>query len=248
MTTFLLNIDRQQSVLGRGRYEPRAYAPYGGVGACPPPGLAFCGQHLDLRTGSYPLGNGHRFYSPRLRRFIRPDSLSPFGKGGLNAYAYCQGDPVNFVDPSGRFPAIIAPIRNIVWGVINLAISAVKVYRNYRIERDFALTSGYPASRSGIVTYGTPEHPIAPWTLEEKALSAAGVITASVSIGTASGRLFTPEAEVLGWVDFGVASVATALSAYELYGLATSSAEGRYPIRSTAYQVRNGAQQQETEV
>lgn len=248
MTTFLLNIDRQQSVLGRGRYEPRAYAPYGGLGACPPPGLAFCGQHLDLRTGSYPLGNGHRFYSPRLRRFIRPDSLSPFGKGGYNAYAYCQGDPFNFVDPSGRFPAIIAPIRSIVSGVINLAISAVKVYRNYRLERDFALSSGFPASRAGIVTYGTPEQPIAPWTVKEKALSAAGVITASVSIGTASGRLFTPEAEVLGWVDFGVASVATALSAYELYGLATSSAERRYPIRPTAYQVRNGAQLQETEV
>ncbi|KPZ22499.1 RHS repeat-associated core domain-containing protein, partial [Pseudomonas syringae group genomosp. 3] len=31
-----------------------------------------------------------------------PDSLSPFGKGGLNAYAYCAGDPVNRSDPSGH--------------------------------------------------------------------------------------------------------------------------------------------------
>ncbi|MDP9523935.1 RHS repeat-associated core domain-containing protein [Pseudomonas putida] len=244
----MLSIDRQHSLLGRGRHDPRAYAPYGGMGACPAPGLGFCGQYLDLLTGSYPLGNGHRFYSPRLRRFIHPDSLSPFGKGGLNAYAYCQGDPVNLVDPTGRFPAIMAPIRSIVSGVINLAISAVKMYRNYRIERDFALTSGFPASRSGIVTYGTPEQPIAPWTVKEKALSAAGVITASVSIGTASGRLFTPEAEGLAWVDFGVASVATALSAYELYGLATSPAERRYPIQAMAYQVRGGAQLQDTAV
>ncbi|XRA82999.1 RHS repeat-associated core domain-containing protein [Pseudomonas putida] len=44
--------------------------------------LAFCGQHLDPLTGSYPLGNGHRFYRPSLRRFISPDVLSPFGKGG----------------------------------------------------------------------------------------------------------------------------------------------------------------------
>ncbi|MNE25221.1 hypothetical protein D3C80_1185430 [compost metagenome] len=248
MTTFLLNIDRQQSVLGRGRYEPRAYAPYGGVGACPPPGLAFCGQHLDLRTGSYPLGNGHRFYSPRLRRFIRPDSLSPFGKGGLNAYAYCQGDPVNFVDPSGRFPAIMAPIRNIVTGVINLAISAVKAYRNYRVERDFALNSGYPASRSGVLTYNTAEQPVAPWTKQDKALSVAGGVIASMSIVTAIGRLFTPAAEGLAWVDFGMSSVATALSAYELYGLATSSAERRYPIQPMAYQVRTGAQRPETAV
>ena len=248
MARRLLGTDRQHSILSGIPFQVNAYSPYGVMAAAAVPGLAFCGQYRDPLTGGYPLGNGHRVYSPSLGRFIGPDALSPFGKGGLNAYAYCQGDPVNFVDPSGRFPAIIAPIRNIVWGVINLAISAVKVYRNYRIERDFALTSGFAASRAGIVTYGTPEQPIAPWTVKEKALSAAGVIAASVSIGTASGRLFTPEAEVLSWVDFGVASVATALSAYELYGLATSSAEGRYPIRSTAYQVRNGAQQQETEV
>ena len=36
-------------------------------------------------------------------RFNSPDTLSPFGKGGINAYAYCAGDPVNRSDPSGRF-------------------------------------------------------------------------------------------------------------------------------------------------
>ena len=248
MTTFLLSIDRQNSVLGRGRHEARAYSPYGILSTTLAPGLAFCGQHPDPLTGSYPLGNGHRFYSPSLRRFISPDSLSPFGKGGLNAYAYCQGDPVNFVDPSGRFPAIMAPIRNIVTGVINLAISAVKAYRNYRVERDFALNSGYPASRSGVLTYNTAEQPVAPWTKQDKALSVAGGVIASMSIGTAIGRLFTPAAEGLAWVDFGMSSVATALSAYELYGLATSSAERRYPIQPMAYHVRTDAQRPDTAV
>ncbi|MNI63190.1 hypothetical protein D3C73_1185430 [compost metagenome] len=36
-------------------------------------------------------------------RFISPDNLSPFAQGGLNPYAYCEGDPVNFSDPSGHF-------------------------------------------------------------------------------------------------------------------------------------------------
>jgi len=36
-----------------------------------------------------------------LMRFNSPDKLSPFGEGGLNTYSYCQGDPVNRVDPSG---------------------------------------------------------------------------------------------------------------------------------------------------
>jgi len=40
------------------------------------------------------LGNGYRAYNPILKRFNSPDSLSPFGKGGLNAYSYCVGDPV----------------------------------------------------------------------------------------------------------------------------------------------------------
>lgn len=36
--------------------------------------------------------------------FQSPDSQSPFGAGGLNCYAYCAGDPVNFSDPSGHMP------------------------------------------------------------------------------------------------------------------------------------------------
>ncbi len=37
------------------------------------------------------LGNGYRAYSPVLMRFNSPDSWSPFGEGGVNAYAYIEG-------------------------------------------------------------------------------------------------------------------------------------------------------------
>ncbi|WP_420329543.1 RHS repeat-associated core domain-containing protein, partial [Pseudomonas avellanae] len=37
-------------------------------------------------------------------RFNSPDSLSPFGEGGLNAYGYVGGDPVGFVDETGHMP------------------------------------------------------------------------------------------------------------------------------------------------
>ena len=53
-------------------------------------------------TGHFLLGNGYRAFNPVLMRFNSPDSLSPFGKGGLNAYAYCVGDPVNYSDPAGH--------------------------------------------------------------------------------------------------------------------------------------------------
>ncbi|WP_082432347.1 RHS repeat-associated core domain-containing protein [Pseudomonas sp. NBRC 111124] len=81
----------------------RSYSPYGVMGAHPLTTLAFHGQRRDPLSGSYPLGNGYRHYSPTLMRFLSPDSLSPFDRGGINAYAYCGGDPVNRTDESGRF-------------------------------------------------------------------------------------------------------------------------------------------------
>jgi hypothetical protein len=41
-------------------------------------------------------------------RFNSPDSWSPFDRGGLNSYAYCAGNPVNWKDPTGHsvIPAV----------------------------------------------------------------------------------------------------------------------------------------------
>ncbi|WP_338010010.1 RHS repeat-associated core domain-containing protein, partial [Pseudomonas sp. GM60] len=39
-----------------------------------------------------------------LMRFNGPDWFSPFGRGGLNSYAYCLGDPINLSDPNGTSP------------------------------------------------------------------------------------------------------------------------------------------------
>lgn len=83
----------------------------------------FNGQ-LREPQGWYQLGNGFRVYNPRLMAFHAPDELSPFDQGGINAYGYCHGDPVNFTDPSGRvavdWPAFVfdhlfdKPIANMV--------------------------------------------------------------------------------------------------------------------------------------
>ena len=103
--TLLLGTDLQRSVLhslNGALQHPRAYTPYGHQGG--QQGLlGFNGEAPDPLTGHYLLGNGHRAYNPVLMRFNSPDTLSPFGKGGLNAYAYCSGDPVNRSDPSGQF-------------------------------------------------------------------------------------------------------------------------------------------------
>lgn len=57
---------------------------------------------LHEPAGMLLLGNGHRGYWPELLRFGQPDSLSPFGDGGMNSYAYCLADPVNREDVNGR--------------------------------------------------------------------------------------------------------------------------------------------------
>ncbi|VVN99704.1 RHS repeat-associated core domain-containing protein [Pseudomonas fluorescens] len=63
--------------------------------------LGFNGECPDAITGHYLLGQGRRAFNPVLMRFNSPDQLSPFGEGGINPYAYCGGDPINFYDPTG---------------------------------------------------------------------------------------------------------------------------------------------------
>lgn len=62
----------------------------------------FTGQPKAWNLPGYFLGNGYRFFNTVLMRFNSPDSLSPFAAGGINAYMYCEGDPVNQSDPSGH--------------------------------------------------------------------------------------------------------------------------------------------------
>lgn len=102
----LLATDQQRSVLhgvSHAISQPQSYAPYGhrpttnGLLNV----LGFNGERPDPVTGHYLLGQGHRSYNPILMRFNSPDSLSPFDEGGINSYAYCLGDPINYIDPTG---------------------------------------------------------------------------------------------------------------------------------------------------
>nr|WP_180206150.1 RHS repeat-associated core domain-containing protein [Pseudomonas sp. SbOxS1]NYU06366.1 RHS repeat-associated core domain-containing protein [Pseudomonas sp. SbOxS1] len=114
--TVLLATNHLRSVLNRLKVNDQrdtiAYAPYGhqsvesGLSSL----LGFNGERRDPVTGHYLLGNGYRAFNPVIMRFNSPDSLSPFGKGGLNAYAYCAADPINRYDPSGHVSPLVQDI------------------------------------------------------------------------------------------------------------------------------------------
>ena len=108
----LLATDQQTSTLNGVSAEisqPQSYSPYGhrpttnGLLTL----LCFNGERPDSATGHYLLGQGYRAFNPVLMRFNSPDKLSPFDKGGINSYAYCGGDPINYKDPTGHSRGLV---------------------------------------------------------------------------------------------------------------------------------------------
>lgn len=103
----LLATDRSGSVLygiSPQQHQAFNYPPYGAPAKERSDYLpGYTGQIPDPITGHYLLGNGARVFNPVLMHFNSTDTLSPFGDGGLNAYAYCKGDPINHTDPTGHY-------------------------------------------------------------------------------------------------------------------------------------------------
>lgn len=143
--TVLLATAPQRSVLhtvSAHQQRPIVYTPYGHrpIESALLSLLGFNGERPDPFTGHYLLGNGYRAFNPVLMRFNSPDSLSPFGKGGLNGYAYCLGDPVNNSDPTGHAanPFLVAGI----WAKWkSRAVSNLTIPVGGRVTHTYTVTS-----------------------------------------------------------------------------------------------------------
>ncbi len=90
--------------------------------------FGFNGELRDTRTGAYHLGNGQRAYMPQVAGFLSMDSFSPFQGGGLNPYCYCNGDPVNFTDPSGHMKSGTQLGLDIAFLLIDLAAIGMAIF------------------------------------------------------------------------------------------------------------------------
>lgn len=106
LNTTLLTTNAQRSVMHSVSGAQKlaiAYSPFGHTPSTHTHHLlGFNGELVESISGHYLLGNGYRAFNPVLMRFNSPDSWSPFGRGGINSYAYCAGDPINYQDPTGH--------------------------------------------------------------------------------------------------------------------------------------------------
>ena len=84
--------------------------------------IRYRGYYFDAETGLYWVQT--RYYNPEWCRWISPDSmgyLDPETAHGLNLYAYCINDPINYIDPSGHFLDVLLDLLFIGWDIYDLA-------------------------------------------------------------------------------------------------------------------------------
>ena len=115
--------------------------------------IRYRGYYYDRETGLYYLNA--RYYNPDWRRFISPDNtsyLDPDTPNGLNLYAYCNNDPVNYSDPSGNIliPAwIIGMGVGFAFGFVSSVVSDLILGK--KIDLKQALVSGAFGAASGLL-------------------------------------------------------------------------------------------------
>ena len=114
------------------------------------------GYYYDTETGLYFLQT--RYYDPEVGRFLNRDSVQyadPETINGLNLYAYCLNNPVEYVDPTGNIAIallislLLLGAGSVAGGVINGVSSYNKGLRGWDLFKDIFLGAGMGLAIAG---------------------------------------------------------------------------------------------------
>ena len=120
--------------------------------------IRYRGYCYDEETELYYLKS--RYYDPEVGRFLSADSieyLDPESLNGLNLYAYCNNNPVNYVDPTGQFWDTILDIGFLIWSVVDLVRGGWKDWKNWAalgVDVLFAVIPFIPSGGGQIISVG----------------------------------------------------------------------------------------------
>ncbi|CAI8897195.1 RHS repeat domain-containing protein [Pseudomonas sp. IT-P218] len=193
--SLLLASDDKNSVLwevGQGMTNGIAYSAYGHSSSEQPASsrLGYNGELRETSTGWYLLGNGYRAFSTGLMRFHSPDNLSPFDEGGMNAYMYCLGNPIRFIDPTGHMGWIKKVIEQNAREFA--AIAPTKVYKA-------GTSASQTAANTGILAGSQVDTTIKSVNKTVPTASVSDTVT-SIPLPSTSTRHPRP-GKASGWVD-----------------------------------------------
>ena len=110
------------------------------------------GYYYDTETGLYFLQT--RYYDPETGRFLNRDSVEyadPETINGLNLYAYCLNNPVEYVDPTGHIIISFLLAGAIVGFTVSFTSSVVSqaIMNNGQIDWGIAAIDGLFGAVSG---------------------------------------------------------------------------------------------------
>jgi RHS repeat-associated protein len=207
-----------------GHQEARVeYDPFGAFGSASWshwPTRLFAGEETDSTNGSVSESIVYlraRYYDPFIGRFISSDPLggSTDDTQSLNAYAYCENDPVGHIDPSGDIPIpVILAGAGAIGGILNQGLSDA-------ITGQFSGPRAYVAAAVGGAVTGFT----LPWLLANSgplAPAFAGGLGGAVSnvIKQAGSHQFNVKSLIR---DVGVNALATSVGPLEFTGVKGSA-------------------------